>query len=157
MTGFRHKLSERITRFRRRSRSDGSRSRSVSSAPAKPSSDQSKSRLTLVTSANALDTSQNVWSAAFQEAIDSIETDIDVAILKGKKVEELFQDLQKLEVDTTQESAFVQGMKYLRKVKGPLENFKLALDVSAPLTALEPTTTLVFGVIRSVTAVSAQH
>lgn len=32
----------------------------------------------------------DLWSAAFREAVDSLGKDIDVAILKGKNVEQLF-------------------------------------------------------------------
>jgi len=99
----------------------------------------------------------DLWSAAFREAVDSLGKDIDVAILKGKNVEQLFRDLEEIDKEATQESAFLRGVKYLHSIQVPLERFKLALDLASPLTSLEPTVTTVFGVLRSVTAVSSFH
>jgi len=99
----------------------------------------------------------DLWSAAFREAVDSLGKDIDVAILKGKNVEQLFRDLEEIDKEATQESAFLRGVKYLHSIQVPLERFKLALDLASPLTSLEPTVTTVFGVVRSVTAVSSFH
>lgn len=97
----------------------------------------------------------DLWSAAFREAVDSLGKDIDVAILEGKNVEQLFRDLEEIDKEATQESAFLRGVKYLHSIQVPLERFKLALDLASPLTSLEPTVTTVFGVLRSVTAVSS--
>jgi len=96
----------------------------------------------------------DLWSAAFREAVDSLGKDIDVAILEGKNVEQLFRGLDEIDKEATQESAFLRGVKYLHSIQVPLERFKLALDLAGPLTSLEPTVTTVFGVVRSVTAVS---
>ena len=60
-----------------------------------------------------------------------------------------------MEKDTTQESAFLRGVKYLQSLQVPLERFKLALDLASPLTSIEPTTATVFGVVKGVTAVSS--
>ena len=96
----------------------------------------------------------DLWSAAFREAVDSLGKDIDVAILEGKNVEQLFKGLDEIDKEATQESVFLRGVKYLHSIQVPLERFKLALDLASPLTSLEPTVTTVFGVVRSVTAVS---
>lgn len=95
----------------------------------------------------------DLWSAAFREAVASLGKDIDVAILKGKNVEHLFRELDEIDKEATQESAFLRGVKYLHSVQVPLERFKLTLDLASPLTSLEPTVTTVFGVVRGVTAV----
>ena len=99
--------------------------------------------------------SLDLWSAAYREAVDSLGKDINIAILKGDNVAELFKQLEKLEKDATQESVFLRGVKYLQSLQVPLERFKLALDLASPLTRFEPTTATVFGVVKSVTAVSS--
>ena len=83
----------------------------------------------------------------------ALGSDIDTAILQGKGIEHLFQELEGKEQDAAQESRFMKGVQYLRSIKVPLENFKLALDLATPLTRLEPTVTTVLGVVASVTAV----
>ena len=98
--------------------------------------------------------SSDLWSAAYHEAVHNLGKDIDVAILKGKNVAQLFRELEDIDKDATQESAFLRGVKYLHSIQVPLERFKLALDLASPLTSFEPTATTVFGVVRSVTAVS---
>ncbi|KAM7189105.1 hypothetical protein V8F33_010226 [Rhypophila sp. PSN 637] len=80
--------------------------------------------------------------------------DIKAAILKGDSVAELFKQLEQMEKDSAQESVFIRGVKYLHSLQVPVERFKLALDLAAPLTSLEPTTATVFGVVRSVTAIA---
>lgn len=99
----------------------------------------------------------DLWSAAFREAVDSLDKEIDVAILEGKNVEQLFRGLDEIDKEATQGSAFLRGVKYLHSIQVPLERFKLALDLASPLTSLEPTVTTVFGVVRSVTAVSSMR
>lgn len=81
--------------------------------------------------------------------------DINIAILKGENVAELFQQLEKLDKDATQESAFLRGVRYMRTLQVPLETLKLGLDLASPLTSLDPTAATVFGVVKSVTAVSS--
>ena len=98
--------------------------------------------------------SSDLWSAAYHEAVHNLGKDIDVAILKGKNVAQLFRELEEIDKDATQESAFLRGVRYLHSIQVPLERFKLALDLASPLTSFEPTATIVFGVVRSVTAVS---
>jgi hypothetical protein len=96
----------------------------------------------------------DLWSKAYQEAVQNMGQDVDVAILKGENIAQLFKELERVDKDATDESAFLRGVRYLNSIRIPLERFKLALDLTAPLTALEPTTSTVFGVIRGVTAVS---
>lgn len=99
-------------------------------------------------------TPSDLWSKAYQEAVQSMGQDVDITILKGENIAELFKELEKVDSDATGESTFLRGVRYLSSIKVPLERFKLALDITAPLTALEPTTSTVFGVIRGVTVVS---
>ncbi|KAI9739902.1 MAG: hypothetical protein M1818_004958 [Claussenomyces sp. TS43310] len=98
--------------------------------------------------------SSDLWSAAYREAVDSLGKDIDVAILKGGSVAQLFRQLDEIDKEATQESAFLRGVRYLHSIQVPLERFKLALDLASPLTELEPTVATVFGVVRSVTAIA---
>jgi len=101
-------------------------------------------------------TSSDIWSMAYREAVDSLGKDINIAILKGENVAQLFRQLEEIEKDG-QESVFLRGVKYLHSLQVPLERFKLALDLATPLTNIEPTTATVFAVVRSVTAVSRFH
>lgn len=96
----------------------------------------------------------DLWSKAYREAVQSMGQDVDVAILKGENIAQLFKELEKVDKDATNESIFLRGVRYLNSIQVPLERFKLALDLTAPLTALENTTSTVFGVIRGVAAVS---
>jgi hypothetical protein len=98
--------------------------------------------------------SSDLWSAAYREAVERLGEDLDVAILQGKNAAQLFKELEAIEKDATQESAFLRGVEYLRSIQVPLERFKLALDLASPLTSIEPATSTVFGVVRSVSAVS---
>ena len=101
--------------------------------------------------------SSDMWSAAYREAVDSLGRDINVTILKGENVAHLFTQLEELDQEATKESAFRKGVKYLHSLQVPLEKFKLALDLASPLSNIEPTAATVFGVIRSVTAVSSSE
>lgn len=101
--------------------------------------------------------SSDIWSTAYREAVDSLGKDINVAILKGENVAQLFRQLEEIDKEATQESAFLRGVRYLHSLQVPLERFKLALDLATPLTSIEPTAAAVFGVVRSVTAVSSFH
>lgn len=96
----------------------------------------------------------DLWSKAYREAVQSMGQDVDVAILKGENIAQLFKELEKVDKDATEESVFLRGVRYLHSIQVPLERFKLALDLTAPLTAHENTTSTVFGVIKGVTAVS---
>lgn len=99
--------------------------------------------------------SSDVWSAAYREAVDSLGEGINVAIFKGENVAQLFRQLEEVDKEATQESAFLRGVRYLHSLQVPLERFKLALDLATPLTSIEPTAATVFGVVRGVTAVSS--
>lgn len=96
----------------------------------------------------------DLWSSAYREAVEKLGKDVDVSILNGESVAELFMQLEELDKDNVQESAFLRGVKYLHSLQVPLERFKLALDLASPLTSIEPATSAVFGVVRGVTAVS---
>ncbi len=95
----------------------------------------------------------DLWSAAYREAVEGLGKDIDVAILMGSNVAQLFKQLEEIDKEATRESAFVRGVAYLRSIQVPLERFKLALDLASPLSSIEPTATTVIGVVRGVTAV----
>ncbi|KFY93587.1 hypothetical protein V498_04342 [Pseudogymnoascus sp. VKM F-4517 (FW-2822)] len=97
--------------------------------------------------------SSDLWSAAYREAVDSFGKGINAAIFKGENVAQLFKQLEEVDKEATQESAFLRGVRYLQFLQVPLERFKLALDLATPLTNIEPTAT-VFGVVRSVTAIA---
>ncbi|KID94934.1 NACHT domain protein, partial [Metarhizium majus ARSEF 297] len=96
----------------------------------------------------------DLWSAAYREAVESLGEDIDVAILKGKGIEQLFHQLQELNTELTEQSAFLAGVEYLQRIKVPLEKFKLALDLATPLTDMQPVSAAVFGVVKGVTAIA---
>ena len=116
--------------------------------------EQNTDRSTLNDGIGSLVVSSDLWSAAYREAVYSFGNDIDVAILKGKHLAQLFRELEEIDKEAAQESAFLRGVRYLHSIQVPLERFKLALDLASPLTSVEPTATTVFGVVRSVTAVS---
>lgn len=98
--------------------------------------------------------SPDVWSFAFREALNSVGSDIDVAILQGENATTLLKGLQDLDRESSQESAFRRGVEHLQRLKIPLETIKLALDIATPVAAIEPTASMAIGVVRSVTAVS---
>lgn len=104
-------------------------------------------------SVSSVHLSSDIWSAAYREAVESLGGEISTAST-GRNAEMLFKQLEEIEQDVTHESAFLRGVQRLRFLKTPLDNFKLALDLASPLTNLEPTASVVFGVVRSVTAVS---
>ncbi|RYO93538.1 hypothetical protein DL763_004334 [Monosporascus cannonballus] len=60
--------------------------------------------------------SSDLWSAAYREAVESLEEDIDIAILQGKTVEQLFKDLEGIEKEGTHESAFLRVFGVVRSV-----------------------------------------
>ncbi|RTE84332.1 hypothetical protein BHE90_001195 [Fusarium euwallaceae] len=98
--------------------------------------------------------SPDLWSAAYREAVESLGKDIDIAILKGRNVAELFRQLGEINDEATQESAFLKGVRFLESIQVPLGKFKMALDLATPLTSLDPAVSTVFGMVRSVTAVA---
>ena len=117
----------------------------------------STNRSTLGDDVGSVIVSSDLWSAAYREAVDSLGKDIDVAILMGSNAAQLFRELEEIDKEATQESAFLRGVAYLRSIQVPLERFKLALDLASPLSSLDPTAKSVFGVVSGVTAVSLFH
>lgn len=111
-------------------------------------------RSTLETNTGDSIVSSDLWSAAYREAVESLGKDIDVAIFVGSSAAQLFVELESIDKGTTQKSAFLRGVAYLRSIQVPLERFKLALDLASPLSNLDPAASTVIGVVRSVTAVS---
>lgn len=99
----------------------------------------------------------NLWSLAYREAVESLGSEVNTAILQGKNIEQLFEDLRRIDDKATQESAFHRGLKHLRSIQVPLERFKLVLDLASPLTSLHPAASTVTGVVRGVTAVSLEN
>jgi len=99
----------------------------------------------------------DIWSAAYREAVDSLEHETRLAILKGENVTQLFKQLEEIDKEATDESVFMRGVKYLHSLQVPLKKFKLALDISAPISKFEPTTATVFGAVQTVTAVRCFH
>lgn len=99
--------------------------------------------------------SSDLWSAAYREAVASLGENIDAAILKGENVAQVFKQLERIDKEANQESVFLRGVRYLSSLQVPLESFRLALDLAIPLTSIEPTAAMVFGVVKGVTAVSA--
>jgi hypothetical protein len=98
--------------------------------------------------------STDLWSTALREAINTLEPAIDVAQLTGKPVEQLFHDLGMIQRSTDESSTFRRGLAHVRSVKGPLQNLKLALDLTNPLISLELVAATVIGVVRGVITVS---
>ena len=96
----------------------------------------------------------DLWSKAYREAVQNMGQDVNLAILEGENIAQLFKKLEGVDKDATDKSVFLRGVRYLHSIQVPLERFKLALDLTTPLTALGPTASTVFGVIRGVTAVS---
>lgn len=177
----RRALSARFNRLRRKFHRSDDRARSTGSQPSNPTCDAS-AKSTLTTDSDAVPPDQSallasqtepdpanpsttggfvsdgiassdIWSAAYREAVDSFGKDIDTAILMGKSAAHLFEELEKIDKDATQESVFLRGVAYLRSIQVPLERFKLALDLASPLTSF-PVAPTGFGVLSSVTAVS---
>ncbi|KAF7877700.1 hypothetical protein EAF04_001371 [Stromatinia cepivora] len=116
--------------------------------------DSSSNHLTPGVEIDSAIVSLDVWSAAYREAVNSLGKDIDSTILKGENLAELFKQLETIDKEVTQESVFLRGVKYLHSLQVPLDSFKLALDLASPLTSIEPTTSMVFGIIKGVTAIA---
>jgi hypothetical protein len=110
-------------------------------------------QLSLLGSMNSVYSSSDIWSAVYREAVESLGEEM-VTALSGKNADQLFKELEEIEHEATHKSAFLRGVRRLRSLKTPLDNFKLALDLASPLSNLEPTISTVVSVIRSVIAVS---
>lgn len=99
----------------------------------------------------------DIWSAAYREALQkSPDERVKKLILKGENAGQLLRQLEQDEDGLIENSLFRQGIQYLKKVQGPLENLKLVLDLASPLTSIEPTVGTAFGVLKSVTAVRSR-
>ncbi|KAI6801898.1 hypothetical protein KC361_g1467 [Hortaea werneckii] len=98
--------------------------------------------------------STDIWTAAFHEAVEQVDEDINQAIIKGKDAEQLLKELERLDMDSSQHSAFSRGHEFLKTLQVPLQTFKMALDLASPFTVVESTTSVVVGVLRAVTAMA---
>ncbi|KAI7552573.1 hypothetical protein KC331_g1796 [Hortaea werneckii] len=98
--------------------------------------------------------SADIWTAAFHEAVEKVGEDIDQAIIKGKDAEQLLKELERLDMDSNQRSAFSRGHEFLKTLQVPLQTSKMGLDLASPFTAIEPTTSVVVGLLRAVTAMA---
>ena len=107
---------------------------------------------TIVQSLAELD-SMDLWSVAYREAVETFGEDLDVAILEGRNVGQLFKQLEEIDKQATQESAFLRGVRYLHSIQVPLDRFKLALDLASPLANFNPAANAAVGVVKGVTAV----
>lgn len=101
---------------------------------------------------DAIHVASDLWSLAYREAVESLGKDLNAAVLNGNNVAQLFKQLGELDSDVTQDSAFLRGVKYLRELRVPLERFKMALDLSAPLTKATPLIGTACGIVQGVTA-----
>lgn len=95
--------------------------------------------------------SADLWSAAYQEAVNSFEEEVRSVILKGESIERLFTSLEETHAKNARDSLFVRGVQ---RLQAPLRNLKLALDMAGPLTSIEPIASTAVGVVSIVTAVS---
>lgn len=95
----------------------------------------------------------DLWSSAYHEAVATLGKDIDEGILMSENIAQLFRQLGESNEKATQESSFSRGVKYLQSIQVPLDKFKLALDLAAPLTNIQPATSSAFGLIQGATAV----
>ena len=94
----------------------------------------------------------DMWSAAYREAVFSFGDDVKSVILKGERIETLLKSLEETNEELAGDSLFRRGV---RRLQGPLKNFKLALDMASPLASIEPTASTAVGVVSCVTAVSS--
>lgn len=95
----------------------------------------------------------DLWSAAYQEAVKNMGSDINTAILAGKSAEHMFEELERLSEETAEKSVAAKGIKRLKAMKVPLERLKFVLDVASPLSAIHPAASTAMGVVKSVTTV----
>ena len=94
-----------------------------------------------------------LWSAAYREAVAS-QNAVDQSILKVESIQDLFVQLEATESGSPDESLFRKGLKQLEKLKGPLQQMKLVLDVTSPLASAEPAAATVISVVQGVTALA---
>lgn len=95
----------------------------------------------------------DMWSAAYSEAVQSFNAKVENLAITGNKISDLLQGLKESS-DNLNDSLFSRG---LRRLKVPLENIKLVLDLTSPLAALDPTfaTATATAAVKGVTAVRA--
>ncbi len=60
----------------------------------------------------------------------------------------MLENIDNIEKDEVQQSAFLRGVKCLRAAKVPLESFKFALDLASQVANLEPIASAVLGMVR---------
>lgn len=99
-------------------------------------------------------THSDVWSKAYEEAIQNMGDDIDIAILVGKNAEHLFENLGQLCKKAGENSAAARGIAHLKNAKLPLERLKVVIEVATPLGAIHPAASTALGVVKSVITVS---
>ncbi|EEA22900.1 hypothetical protein TMatcc_001762 [Talaromyces marneffei ATCC 18224] len=95
----------------------------------------------------------DLWSVAYREAVESFGKELDVAILEAGSVMELFTNLEEIEKGITQKDTFVRRLGYLQSVQGPIETFKLALDLASPAANINLTASTVVGIVKNVTEI----
>ena len=89
-------------------------------------------------------------SAAYDEAVLSLDGEEQESIKTGKSIEVMLKELDQSNEEKANESLFRKGA---RKLKKPLENFQVGLDLLEPF-AVEPHLGLAVGIVRGVAAVS---
>jgi hypothetical protein len=57
---------------------------------------------------NAIHVASDLWSSAYRDAVESMGKDLNVAVLKGNNVAQLFTQLGELDSEVTQDSAFLR-------------------------------------------------
>lgn len=72
-----------------------------------------RSYLHVANSINVSRVPSDLWSSAYREAVGKLGKDVDVSILNGESVAELFMQLEELDKDNVQESAFLRGGEIL--------------------------------------------
>jgi hypothetical protein len=92
----------------------------------------------------------DLWSVAYHEAVTSLGEEVKGRIMNDEKIDELFAILEEKNDQSARDSLFRRGS---RKLRLPLENFKLALDIASPLASIALTASTAVGVVKSVTAV----
>lgn len=97
--------------------------------------------------------SEDLWTTTFREAIGTFKPKLDVTQLADANVERILHNLELINRLNNDNLIFQRGLEHLRRVKGPLENLKLALNLAEPLLSFEPAAATVIGVVRSVTTV----
>lgn len=77
------------------------------------------------------------WSAALLETIDTLKPTMGVYQITSKTITQLLDEPGAFDKPYHLYTAFQRGLDHLRNVKGPLRDFKLALDFVSPLLSFE--------------------